>query len=69
MALSESARHALPDHAFALPGRRYPIHDADTARESLKEAAKHGTMQDHAMVLHHVKTLYPGIKIDGGVGL
>ncbi|GAA4474689.1 hypothetical protein [Gluconacetobacter asukensis] len=37
--LTEEERNALPDEAFALPGRRYPIHDAAHARDALTRAS------------------------------
>lgn len=37
--LTEEERNALPDSAFALPGRRYPIPDAAHARDALARAS------------------------------
>lgn len=37
--LTEEERNALPDDAFALPGRRYPIPDAAHARDALARAS------------------------------
>ena len=36
--LSYKERKVLPDDAFALPGRKYPIFDADHARAALARA-------------------------------
>ena len=38
--LTAAERNALPDSAFALPGRRYPIHDATHARDALARASE-----------------------------
>lgn len=38
--LTAEERDALPDSAFALPGRRYPIPDASHARAALSRAAE-----------------------------
>ena len=38
--LTTAERNALPDSAFALPGRRYPIPDATHARDALARASE-----------------------------
>ncbi|MCH4023917.1 MAG: hypothetical protein LKH33_08735 [Acetobacter sp.] len=38
--LTKEERDALPDEAFALPGRRYPICDATHARDALARASE-----------------------------
>lgn len=38
--LNTEARDALPDSAFALSGRRYPIPDANHARAALSRASE-----------------------------
>ena len=38
--LTAADRKALPDSAFALPGRRYPIPDASHARDALARASE-----------------------------
>ena len=38
--LTEEERNTLPDDAFALPGRRYPIPDAAHARDALARASE-----------------------------
>ncbi|NHN84867.1 hypothetical protein GOB93_09465 [Acetobacter musti] len=38
--LSTEERNALPDSAFALPGRRYPIPDKTHARDALARASE-----------------------------
>lgn len=38
--LTQAERDALPDSAFALPGRRYPIPDKNHARDALARASE-----------------------------
>lgn len=38
--LTTAEREALPDSAFALPGRRYPIPDKTHARDALARASE-----------------------------
>ncbi|GBR02472.1 hypothetical protein [Acetobacter oeni] len=48
--LTTAERDALPDDAFALPGRRYPIPDASHARDALARASEfhhRGELSDH----------------------
>ena len=58
--LTPAERKALPDSAFALPGRRYPIHDATHARNAIAradEAVKKGwiTKAEHDTVVRKAK--------------
>jgi hypothetical protein len=46
---------------FALPGRRYPIHDRAHARNALARVAQVGTASDKRRVRAAVKRKYPGI--------
>lgn len=54
--LTTEERNALPDEAFALPGRRYPIPDATHARDALARASEmlhRGTLsQDEYDTIH-----------------
>lgn len=61
-ALTAAQRDALPDHAFALPNRRYPIHNAKHARNALSRVAKHGTAEERRAVKAAVKSRYPEIE-------
>jgi hypothetical protein len=61
--LTEQERNRLPDSAFALSGRRYPIHDIEHAREALRMAAAHGTPEEKAEVRRKVHKRYPEIAI------
>lgn len=54
--LTTEERNALPDEAFALPGRRYPIPNATHARDALARASEmlhRGTLsQDEYDTIH-----------------
>ncbi len=63
--LSTKTRNSLPDSAFALPGRRYPIHDESHARNALARVAQNGTPEEKAKVEAAVKRRYPDIDVDG----
>lgn len=63
--LTTKARKALPDRAFALPGDRYPIHDAAHARNALARVSQHGTPAEKARVRAAVRRRYPGIAQHG----
>lgn len=67
MELTAKSRNALPDESFALPGRRYPIHDARHARNALARVAQHGTPAEQAAVRAKVAKRYPGIQMESGV--
>jgi len=56
-------RNALPESAFALPGRRYPIHDEDHARDALARVAANGSPSEQLKVRAAVHARYPGIKL------
>ena len=54
--LTKKERDALPDSAFALPGRRFPIHDETHARAALSLAPralkkKHITKAEYDIVV------------------
>ncbi len=59
--LTTNARKALPTKAFALPGRRYPIHDKNHARNALARVAQNGTPEEKAKVRAAVAKRFPGI--------
>lgn len=59
--LTAETRDALATKAFALPGRRYPVHDVSHARAALSMVAKHGTPAEQARVRAVVSRRYPGI--------
>lgn len=65
--LTTKARKAIPTKEFALPGRRYPIHDEAHARNALSRVAANGTPQEQAIVRAKVKRKFPGIHMDSGI--
>lgn len=65
--LTAAKRNAIPAEEFALPGRRYPIHDLAHARNALARVAQHGTPAEQAIVRAKVKRRFPTIKVDRGI--
>ncbi len=59
--LTDESRDKLPDNAFALSGRRYPIHDEEHARVALSYVSRYGTAEEKATVRSAVHRKYPGI--------
>lgn len=55
---AEARKHIAP-HNFALPGGRYPIHDAAHARNALARVAQHGSPEEQATVKRKVHAKYP----------
>jgi len=62
--LTSKRRNALPKDDFALPGRKYPIEDANHARNALARVSQHGTPSEKAKVKAAVHRKYPGIGKD-----
>ncbi len=63
--LTAETRNALPDSAFALPGRRYPIANESHARNALARVSANGTPAEQAAVRAAVHKRYPGIAEEG----
>lgn len=59
--LTGSMRSKLPSSAFALPGRRYPIHDEAHARNALARVSEYGTPEEKKRVRAAVHRRYPHI--------
>jgi len=59
--LTTNARKHIAESNFALPGRRYPIHDITHARNALARVAQHGTPEEQAKVRAAVHRKYPSI--------
>ena len=57
---ANARKHIAPEH-FALPGGRYPIHDAAHARNALARVSQYGTPSEKAKVRAAVEKLHPGI--------
>lgn len=56
--LKAARRNKLSDSAFALPGRKYPIHDLTHAKNALSRVAQHGTPEEQKAVRAAVKRKY-----------
>lgn len=59
--LTAKGREQIDEGNFALPGRRYPIHDLAHARNALARVAQHGTPAEQAAVRRAVHAKYPNI--------
>ena len=63
--LSTVARKALPAKDFAVSGRKYPVNDANHARNALARVSEFGTSAEKAKVRAKVKAKFPNI---GSIG-
>lgn len=59
--LSAKGRKQIKEKNFALPGRRYPIHDRSHAINALARVSQHGTPEEKAKVRSAVNNSYGGI--------
>lgn len=59
--LTPTARSKLSASTFALSGRRYPIEDANHARNALARVSQHGTPAEKATVRAKVHSRFPEI--------
>lgn len=57
--LNAKKRNALKGSSFALPGRRYPIHDRSHAANALARVSQHGTASEKRTVRAKVCSRYP----------
>ena len=57
--LTTRGRNQIKKGNFALPGRRYPIHDRSHAQNALSRVSQHGTPSEKATVRAAVKNKYP----------
>lgn len=64
--LTTDARKHLPAKAFALPGGRYPIPDANHARNALSRISQFGNPEEKSEVRSKVHSNFPGIGMAGG---
>lgn len=60
--LTTKQRDAMPKKEFALPGGRYPINDANHARNALARVSGNGSPAEKAEVRSAVHRKFPGIK-------
>lgn len=58
--LTTERRDEIPGGAFALPGRRYPIHDESHARAALS-MAHYASPAEQATIKRKVHARYPDI--------
>jgi hypothetical protein len=56
--LDAAARNALPNSAFALPGRRYPIEDKGHAFAAERDVAMAGSPEEQSIIKRKVKEKY-----------
>ena len=61
--LTSKRRKQLPTATFALPGRRYPIENANHARNALARVSQFGTPHEQATVRAAVQRRYPSVKV------
>jgi len=60
--LTTKARKHIKEENFALPGRRYPVHDLAHARNALARVAQNGSPEEQASVKKAVYSKYPALK-------
>lgn len=65
--LTTTGRKHVKEENFALPGRRYPIHDESHARNALARVAQHGTPAEQSTVRAAVAKKWPGIGKTAGI--
>jgi hypothetical protein len=61
--LTAARRKNLPEHVFALPGRRYPIDTPARARSALARVMQHGTESEQKAVYAAVRKKYPDMEV------
>lgn len=60
--LTAKGRKRIKASNFALPGKRYPIHDPSHARNALARVSQYGSPSEKARVRAAVYRKYPGMK-------
>lgn len=63
--LDTAKRNELSESDFALPGRRYPIHDEAHARDALARVSANGTPDEKMRVAARVRMKYPHMDVNG----
>lgn len=63
--LTAKSRNALPDSAFAGPGRSYPVENASHARNALARASQHADPALEAKIKAKVRKKFPNIAVEG----
>ena len=59
--LSSRGRKSVKASNFALPGKRYPIHDRAHAANALARVTQHGSSAEKAKVRSKVCARYPSL--------
>lgn len=59
--MTAAQRKRLKSSQFALPGRRYPVHNLAHARNALARVAQYGSPSEKAAVRRKVHARYPSI--------
>jgi hypothetical protein len=59
--LTTKGRNRLLTSQFALPGRRYPIHDKAHARNALARVSQYGTPSEKSRVRAAVHRKFPNL--------
>lgn len=67
--LTTQGRKRIAEGNFALPGRRYPIHDKAHARNALARIAQHGTAAEKKQVQAAVHSKFPDIGDEKTAGM
>lgn len=62
MKLSVRGRKHVKSTNFALPSRRYPMHDISHARNALARVSQHGTAEEKRIVRRKVYNKYPKLR-------
>lgn len=60
--LTAKGRKRIKESNFALPKRRYPIHDIAHARNALARVSQHGSPEEQRRVRRAVERKYPSLK-------
>jgi hypothetical protein len=64
--LTTQRRNTLPDSAFALPGRQYPIDTPERARAALSRINQFGSADEQRRVRAAVSRRYPDMDVEAG---
>jgi hypothetical protein len=60
--LTSRGRKRMKASQFALPGKRYPIHDIRHGRNALARVAQHGSARERAIVRRRVYNRFPSLR-------
>jgi hypothetical protein len=59
--LTAKGRRSIKGSNFALPGRRYPVHDRSHAANALARVSQYGSAAEKAAVRRKVRAKYPSM--------